>query len=86
MSLYGLRYLGFRGTSTFRRSLPTAFQAAAMQTPATPESSKGSPKVIFPSRQPCLEGKMTFGKPQISEVVKGFTPSSALAWRAHHSQ
>jgi hypothetical protein len=46
----------------------------------TPESSKGSPEVIFPSRQPCLEGEMTSGKLQIAEVLKGLTPTNALAW------
>ena len=49
----------------------------------TPESSKGSPKVIFPSRYGCPEGKTTFGKAWISSLLKGFTPSTTLAWHVH---
>ena len=72
----GAARLGYCGGGAWP-GLPPAHQPPGG---TTPESSKGWPKVHFPPRQPCLEGDMTFGKPQISEVLKGFTPSNALAW------
>ena len=63
------------------RALPR--QSASGGEPFKSVDIHALPKVIFPSGQPCLEGKMTFGEPfEDSGVVGGWVCLVSLQRRA----